>query len=75
MEPILKAVLESDSEVSKLLKLSPQLAQLRMAEDYLVEAIPHWLYVGDTPLHLAAAALKLNAAKLLLDRDADARLA
>lgn len=71
MEPIFDAVLKNDKEVARLLKTSPQLSRLRMTEDYLVEAVPHWLYIGDTPLHLAAAALHFNAAKLLLDAGAE----
>jgi hypothetical protein len=67
MDPIFEAVLKSDSEVGKLLKASPELAHSRMAEDHLVETIPHWVYVGDTPFHLAAAALQFKAAKLLLE--------
>ena len=32
---------------------------------------PHWLYVGDTPLHLAAASLRGRAARLLLRHGGD----
>ena len=71
MEQIFDAVLKSDQEVARLLKTWPELSNSRMAEDHLVEIIPHWLYVGDTPLHLAAAALQFKAAKLLLDGGAD----
>jgi ankyrin repeat protein len=42
-----------------------------MSHDHLVEAVPHWLYVGDTSLHLAAAALRLDEARLLLRAGAD----
>jgi ankyrin repeat protein len=42
-----------------------------MVADVLVESIPHWLYVGDTPLHLAAASLRLWAAQLVLRYEAD----
>src|SRR5262249_53574476 len=35
------------------------------------ERIPHWLYVGDTLLHLAAAALRVGAVRLFLDAGAD----
>ena len=43
-----------------------------MSHDHLVDVIPHWLYVGDTSLHLAAAALRPDEAKLLLRAGADA---
>jgi ankyrin repeat protein len=72
MEPIFEAILRSDKAVARLLKESRELSGLRVAKDYLVETIPHWLYVGDTPLHLAAAALRVIAAQLLLESGADA---
>ena len=72
MEPIFDAILQSDKAIARLLKRSPELSALRVAEDHLVETIPHWLYVGDTPLHLAAAALRVTAAEFLLESGADA---
>ncbi|HKQ75296.1 MAG TPA: ankyrin repeat domain-containing protein [Blastocatellia bacterium] len=72
MDPIFDAVLGNDKEVARLLRKSPDLSQSRVGQDYLVETIPHWLYVGDTPLHLAAAALRTGAAKLLLESGANA---
>lgn len=72
MEPIFDAILQSEKVTMQLLKRSPELSGLRIAQDHLVETIPHWLYVGDTPLHLAAAALRTKAAKLLLESGADA---
>ena len=47
------------------------MSKVRVDKDYLVESIPHWLYVGDTPLHLAAAALRRVPAELLLANGAD----
>src|SRR5262249_11224825 len=75
MDPIFEAVLESDEAVAQLLRISPDLSQARVGQDHLVETIPHWLYVGDTPLHLAAAALRTGAAKLLLESGANAHAA
>ena len=71
MEPIFEAVLQNSRALSSLLTESPQLAQVRAVKDYLVQSIPHWLYVGDTPLHLAAAGLRTDAARLLLESAAD----
>src|SRR5262245_54622410 len=72
MDPIFEAVLGSDEAVAQLLSKSPALSQVRVGQDHLVETIPHWLYVGDTPLHLAAAALRIAAARLLLASGANA---
>jgi ankyrin repeat protein len=72
MEPIFDAILQSEKAVAQLLKKSPDLSRLRLAQDHLVETIPHQLYVGDTPLHLAAAALQVKIAELLLKSGADA---
>ena len=71
MDPIFEAVLGSDEIVSRLLRRSPELSQARAGQDHLVETIPHWLYKGDTPLHLAAAALRTGSAKLLLESGAN----
>src|SRR5262245_8321435 len=71
MDPVFKAVLEGENAVSKLLSKSPKLARSRAGKDHLVQAIPHWIYVGDTPLHLAAAGLFVDSARLLLESGAD----
>ena len=53
---IIKAVLNGDDEdLRYLLQQVPDITQARMKRDLLIKAIPHWLYVGDTSLHLAAA--------------------
>src|SRR5262245_52207589 len=72
MDPIFEAVLDHDKAVAQLLRKSPELSQARVGQDHLVETIPHWLYVGDTPLHLAAAALRTRAAKILIENGANA---
>src|SRR5262245_61977506 len=71
MQPIFEAVLENDRVLSKLLSKTPDLSRARAVEDHLVTSIPHWVYAGDTPLHLASAALRVDAAKLLLENGAD----
>lgn len=60
MEPIFAAVLAGD-----LSQITAAAAAQRMEEDLLVPEV-HWLYRGDTPLHLAAAALRYDAARALL---------
>lgn len=71
MEAIFRAVLKSDKELARLLRMAPDLSRIRASQDCFVEAVPHWLYVGDTSLHLAAAALRTGAAKILLEAGAD----
>jgi ankyrin repeat protein len=71
MEPIFEAVLRGEKEVAQLLRDDPAGARARATRDSLVEAIPHWLYAGDTSLHLAAAGLWMEIARLLLAAGAD----
>src|SRR5438552_18466284 len=75
MDPLFEAVLNDDATLTQLLKASPEAVGLRSRSDQFVASIPHQLYVGDTALHLAAAALKLPAAQALLDAGADAKAA
>ena len=71
MEPIFEAVLNGEKEVARVLRASPEACRTQASLDVLVVTIPHWLYVGDTPLHLAAAALRPEVAKVLLDSGSD----
>ncbi|MGH3630967.1 MAG: ankyrin repeat domain-containing protein [Sciscionella sp.] len=61
MESIFEAVLANDPS-----RITSAAAAQRMDEDLLVAELPHWLYRGDTPLHLAAAGLRYAAARALL---------
>jgi ankyrin repeat protein len=60
VEPIFEAVLADEAS-----RITPAAAGQRMDEDVLVTEV-HWLYRGDTPLHLAAAGLRYDAARALL---------
>lgn len=73
MEPLLKAILDDDrSKVEELLKNDPALATGVVSEPRLYESgIFHWLYAGDTALHLAAAGYRVEIARILLDAGAD----
>lgn len=71
MEPIFEAVLNGEKDVARILRAAPQACRTQAARDFLVDAIPHWLYVGDTSLHLAAAALRPGIAKVLLESGSD----
>jgi len=68
---VFAAVLADADELRALLADAPHLVHERMTVDVLVESIPHWLYVGDTPLHLAAAAERPSVARVLLEQGAD----
>jgi ankyrin repeat protein len=67
MEPIFMAVLADDpSEIAALAAGTPGAVGRRVEQDVLVTQLPHMLYRGDTPLHLAAAGLRYAAARALL---------
>jgi ankyrin repeat protein len=73
MDRLCRAVLDRDDRfVKRLLAETPALVGARIARDRLITAIPHWSYVDDTALHLAAAALNAGAVRLMLDAGADA---
>jgi ankyrin repeat protein len=66
VESIFEAVLANDpAEIATITARTPGAAGQRMEEDLLVAEL-HWLYRGDTPLHLAAAGLRYDAAGALL---------
>src|SRR6266478_7622981 len=73
MDAILTAVLEDDRpRVRKLLKADPRLATCLIDAARLYESkIFHWIYVGDTALHLAAAGYRVELVRLLLAAGAD----
>ena len=61
VEPIFEAVLANDPA-----RITAAAAAQRLDEDLFVAELPHMLYRGDTPLHLAAAGLRYDAARALL---------
>jgi ankyrin repeat protein len=71
MKSIFEAVMKDEDAVSQLLRESPELACSRAEEEYLLKSIPHSIYLGDTPLHVASAALRTWAARILLRNGAD----
>jgi ankyrin repeat protein len=67
VEPIFVAVLANDSsEIAAIAARTPSAVAQRVEQDVLVTELPHMLYRGDTPLHLAAAGLRHDAARALL---------
>jgi hypothetical protein len=73
MDAILSAILNDDRRrVKELLKADRGLATQRIAEPKLYQSeIFHWIYVGDTALHLAAAGYRVEIVQLLLAAGAD----
>ena len=74
IESILKAILDDDdSKVKGLIKGDPSLINCTVQTPRLYEKeIFHWLYAGDTALHLAAAGYRNKIGAILLKAGADA---
>jgi hypothetical protein len=73
MKHLLTAIVDDDrTAVKAFLKADPKLASQQIDEAKLYEAkIFHWIYVGDTALHLAAAGYRVEIIQLLLSAGAD----
>src|SRR5438045_2163875 len=73
MDPLTKAILNDDRPTAKaLLGANPSLATHRIDEAKLYQSkIFHWIYAGDTALHLAAAGYRVEIIRLLLKAGAD----
>lgn len=73
MDAILTAILDDDQpRARKLLKADPGLATRLIEEARLCQSkIFHWIYAGDTALHLAAAGYRVELVRLLLAAGAD----
>ena len=70
---MLAAIVEDDhSTVGELLKADPGLTTRLIGKARLYDSkIFHWIYVGDTALHLAAAGYRVEIVRLLLAAGAD----
>ena len=69
---LVAAILDDDrARVKKLLKQDGALVKAGAAKARLESSIPHWIYPGDTALHVAAAGHRTEIAKLLLAAGAD----
>lgn len=77
MKTLLTAIYDDDqSTVHELLKEDPSLALGLIDEDVLYEGkIVHWLYEGDSPMHLAAAGYRLEIVGILVRAGADPKSA
>jgi hypothetical protein len=77
---LVRAIVANDAAISsRLLAASPVLASTRAeggatrqaAKEYYLSEIEHYLYAGDTALHVAAAGYRPEIIRLLLSRGAD----
>jgi hypothetical protein len=73
MDALLRAILDDKpAAVQDLLTADSSLVAGRVSEArYHNQKIFHWLYVGDTALHLAAAGYRVEIIRLLLASGAD----
>jgi ankyrin repeat protein len=71
LDELLAAIVADEGGAVRIVRTTPAIAQVRVSEERLVEEVPHQLYVGDTPLHLAAAALRPLVVVALIDAGAD----
>jgi hypothetical protein len=73
---LLIAIVDDDRvRVKALLKEDPCLLTEVVKNPWLDRKIAHWIYSGDTALHLAAAGYRVEIAKILLTAGADGRAA
>src|SRR5262245_6629930 len=73
MASLLAAIVADDrARARQLLKAEPGLATALIKRPRLFQSkIFHWIYAGDTPLHLAAAGYRVEIVRLLLKAGAD----
>jgi len=73
MHKLLQAILNDDRpKVNQLLRADRELAtRLMDAPKLHTSKILHWIYAGDTALHLAAAGYRVEIAEILLAAGAD----
>ncbi|MFN2635599.1 MAG: ankyrin repeat domain-containing protein [Gemmatimonadaceae bacterium] len=79
---LFRAIASDDrSRTTELLKSFPQLAleaadsgaTRRVAQEYYLRAVEHYVYAGDTALHVAAAAYRISVVRELVARGANIR--
>jgi hypothetical protein len=77
IQSLFAAIIDDDrTRVKVSLKSDPSLAKSGTAGDERFDAnIAHWIYTGDTALHIAAAGYRVEIARLLLAAGADPRAA
>jgi hypothetical protein len=75
VDELLAAIVADEAAAVRLVRATPAIATARVADERLVEEVPHQLYAGDTALHLAAAALRPRVVAALIAAGADPKAA
>jgi len=71
-QSLVKAILDDDRpRANELLKQHTALAKVGATKERYEARIAHWIYVGDSALHVAAAGYRVEIARLLLKSGAD----
>jgi ankyrin repeat protein len=71
LDDLLDAIARDEAGALRLIRRAPQLANERVATERFIEEVPHQVYVGDTALHVAAAAVAPEVVQALLGAGAD----
>jgi len=75
-QSLLDAIADDErAKVKQLLAADPALATSTATKARLDLKLPHWIYVGDTALHAAAAGHRVEIVRMLLASGADPRAA
>jgi hypothetical protein len=71
-QSICAAIFDEDcAKVKEMLDQHPGVVQRVVEEDRFESGIAHWIYAGDTVLHVAAAGYRVEIARMLLTAGAD----
>ena len=71
-QSLVKAILDDDRPLAKeMLGRNAALATAGATKARYESSIAHWIYAGDSALHIAAAGYRIEIAKLLLESGAD----
>lgn len=69
---LIRAICEQDDRtVTRLLAASPELVRQRADDNVYLDEIAHYLYGGDTALHVAAAAYRVEIVRTLIGMGSD----
>lgn len=75
-QSLIEAILDDDrNRARELLKKDASLTTATARAPRLEMKLPHWIYAGDSALHVAAAGYRTEIADLLLNAGADCRAA